>query len=116
MNTAECGRVYIGETVRRPEARIKELEDACKKGMTEKSTIAEHAWNSNHPIAWNETAAVEQARGRKELLIKEALHIRLIPEDQHFNGDRGLELPGCWVATLKARHKTMPTNIAKLIY
>ena len=98
-----CGRVYIGETVRRLEANMKEHEDACKKGMTEKSAIAEHVWNSNHPIAWNETAVVDQARGGKELLIKEALHICLIPEDQCFNRTRGLELPGCWVATLKAR-------------
>ena len=82
-----------------------EHEDACKKGMTEKPAIAKHVWNSNHPIVWNETAVVDQARGGKELLIKEALHIRLTPEDQCFNRDGGLELPGCWVVTLKAQNE-----------
>ena len=83
------------------ETRIKEHEDVCKKGMTEKSTIAEYAWATDHKIEWSETRVLDQARRRKELMIKEALHISLIPEIHRFNRDGGLELPACWVATLK---------------
>ena len=36
----------------------------------------------------------------RETCMKEALHIHLTPEDQRFNRDVGLELPGCWVSTL----------------
>ena len=42
-----CGKVYIGETRRRLETRLKEHKDACVRGETAKSTIAEHA---DHPI------------------------------------------------------------------
>ena len=38
-----CGKVYIGETIRRLETRLKEHCTACKKGEIEKSAIAEHA-------------------------------------------------------------------------
>ena len=63
--------------MRRLETRIKEHEDACKKGMTEISAIAEHAWTTNHAIERNEMTVLDQARRRKELMIKEALHISL---------------------------------------
>ena len=103
-----CGKVYIGETVRRLETRIKEHEDACKKGTTEKSAIAKHAWTTNHAIEWNETTVLDQARRRKELMIKEALHISLTPENQRLNRDGGLELPACWTAILKVLHVGRP--------
>ena len=45
-----CGKVYIGETTRRLETRLKEHKDACIKGFTDKSAIAEHAWTEDHPI------------------------------------------------------------------
>ena len=37
----ERGKVYIGETKRRLESRIKKHEDVCEKGQTEKSAIDE---------------------------------------------------------------------------
>ena len=84
---------------------MKEHQDACEKGMTEKSAIAEHAWTEHHPIAWEEAAVVDQARRKKELLLKEALHIQTTPEEQRFNRDVGLELPGCWLATIQSLTK-----------
>ena len=36
-----CGQVYIGETKRRLETRLKEHRDACERGMMEKSAVAE---------------------------------------------------------------------------
>ena len=37
-----CGRVYIGETKRKLETRLKEHQDACQKGALEKSAVTEH--------------------------------------------------------------------------
>ena len=45
-----CGKVYIGETKRRLEKRMKEHWTACIKGEVEKSAIAEHACSQHHPI------------------------------------------------------------------
>ncbi len=45
-----CGKVYIGETTRRLEQRLKEHKDAYKRGDENVSAIAEHAWQQHHPI------------------------------------------------------------------
>ena len=69
--------------------------------MTEKSAVAEHAWDNKHSINWEETSIIDQARRHKELLLKEALHIHMTPAHQRINRDEGLEFPGCWTATLR---------------
>ena len=66
----QCGEAYIGETVRRLEARVKERRDACQKGALEKSALAEHAWIDHHPIIWKEVFVIDQARTAKELLVR----------------------------------------------
>ena len=80
-----CRKFYIGETIRRLETRMKEHKDACEKGLTERSAIAEHAWNEHHPIERKAAATVDKAKGRKELALKEVLHIQLTPKEQRFN-------------------------------
>ena len=92
----------------RLEQRMGEHQDACRKGEERKSEVAEHAWKEHHPILWQESGVIDSKYG--ELRVKEALHIHPMPEDQRFNRDVGLELPGCWVPTLKALHvKPHPT-------
>ncbi len=51
-----CGKVYIGETTRRLEQRVKEHQDACKRGDEKVPAIAEHAWQQHHPIKWEEVS------------------------------------------------------------
>ena len=75
----DCERVYIGETIRRLETRIKEHKEAHRKADTETSAVAEHSWNTQHAIQWGETTILDQAR---ELKIKEALHILMTPLHQ----------------------------------
>ena len=97
-----CGKVYLGETRMRLETRLKEHKDACGRGELEKSAIAEHAWTHHHAIKWEETSMVDRAIRRTELLLKEALSIQLTPVGERLNRDEGLELPGCWAATIRA--------------
>ena len=52
-----------------------------------------------HVLQGPTSPVIDQARTNKELLLKEAIHIRL--QHPHLNRDGGLELPGCWVAALK---------------
>ena len=47
-------QTYIGETTCRLETRLKEHKDACIKGFTNKSAIAEHAWMEDNPICWDD--------------------------------------------------------------
>ena len=81
-----CCQVYIGETNRRLETRLKEHRDACERGMMEKSAVAEHVWENHHPILWEETTVLDHGKGQK-LLVKEALHIQMTPAEERFNGD-----------------------------
>ncbi len=91
-----CGKVYIGETTRRLEQRVKEHQDACKRVDEKVSSIAEHAWQQHHPIKWEEVRVVDRASKNRELKIKEGLHIQMTHDNNKFNRDIGLELPGCW--------------------
>ena len=80
---------------------MKEHQDACKKDLPERSAVTEHALKEYHPIRWQETSIVDQARRPKELLLKEAFHIQMTPAKECFNRDGGLELPNCWTITLR---------------
>ena len=97
-----CGKVYIGETKRRLETRLKEHKDACTRYLTDKSAIAEHAWANDHPINWAETKILQRAKPhhgtRHEGSTK---HTHDAREDARFNRDNGYELPDCWIATYK---------------
>ena len=73
-----CGQVYIGETKRRLETRLK----------------------NHHPIDWEETTVLDRGRGQ-ELLLKEALHIQMTPSEECSNRDGGLKVPGCWIAVMR---------------
>ena len=76
------------------------------EGELEKSALAEHALENYHPIKWDETTVGDQASTPKELLLKEAIHIRLLKPP--LNRDVGLELPGCWMAALGAWKQRRP--------
>ncbi len=44
---------------------------------------------------------VDRTSKNRELKIKEALHIQMTPDNNKFNRDIGLELPGCWLSMLQ---------------
>ena len=74
-----CSKVYIGETRRRLETKLREHQEACRKGTFETSAVAEHAWKDQHAIRWDETTVVNMARHPSELLLKEAIHSNRTP-------------------------------------
>ena len=76
-----CSKVYIGETKRKLETRLKEHRDACVKCLTNKSVIDEHAWADDHPINWTEGRVLQRASPTMELVMKEELSIRTTPEN-----------------------------------
>ena len=57
-----CNKAYIGETVRRREARVMEHQVACQKGTLQKSALAEHAWESHHLIKWKDVTVIDRTR------------------------------------------------------
>jgi len=43
-----CRQVYIGGTKQRLETGLREHQDACERGMMEKSGVVEHTWENHH--------------------------------------------------------------------
>ena len=74
------------------------------------NAVAEHAWENHHPIHWEETRVLHHGRGQ-ELLVKEALHIRMTPSEERFNRDGGLEVPGYWTSVMSSQEGAILTNI-----
>ena len=97
----QCGKVYVGETHRRLETRVKEHRDACNKGDTGKSAIAEHQWDQQYQVNWEGTRVLDRASRPVQLRVKEALYIQRTPTNNRLNCDEGYELLGCWIATVK---------------
>ena len=97
----QCGKVYVGETQRCLETRVKEYKDACNKGDTGKSAIAEHQWDQKHQVNWEGTRVLDRASRPVQLRVKEALYIHKTPTNNRLNHDEGYKLSGCWIVTVK---------------
>ena len=54
---------------------VKEYRDACSKECTEKSAIAEHQWDQQHQVKWEDIRVLDRATRPVQLKVKEALHI-----------------------------------------
>ena len=111
----QCGKVYVGETLRCLKTRVKEHRDACNNGYTEKSAIAEHQWDQQHQVKWEDIRVLDRATRPVQLKVKEALHIQTTPANNSLNKDGGYELPGCWIATMKKLGGRVNSNHASTI-
>ena len=89
--------LYIGGTTRCLGTRLKGHKNTCTKGFTDKSTIAEHAWTDDHPIRWDDTRILQHLSRTMELVVKEAIRIKMTPESSHFNHNGGYDIPDCWI-------------------
>ena len=85
---------------RRLGTRVKEHRDACTKGDTWKSAIAECQSDQQHQVDWDGTIVLDGAARPIQLNVKEALHVKRTPANTRFNHNEGCELPGCWIATI----------------
>ena len=94
-------KVYVGEAKRCLETRVNEQRDASTKGDTWKSAITKHQWDQQHQVGLDGTRVLDRATRLIQLKVKEALYIERTPANTRLNCNRGYELPGCWIATMK---------------
>ena len=71
----DCDHVYIGETGRTLEKRLKEHRSAVKKN-DRKNGIAVHAWDTGHQVKWESASVKEVETNLPNRRIMEALHIQ----------------------------------------
>ena len=99
----ECGKVYIGETGRSMQDRIKEHDRDIRFPRTQISAVSEHAHNTEHLPLWNEVKFIDRDPHCHTRRVKEAIHIKLHPNN--FNRDSGIEIPEAWMPTIKKHTK-----------
>jgi len=86
----ECGKVYIGETRRSMQERIKEHDRDIRLARTQTSAVSEHVNKTGHHPLWNEVKCIDRGSHWYACRVKEAIHIRLHPDN--INRDNGLEI------------------------
>ncbi|KAJ4431302.1 hypothetical protein ANN_19899 [Periplaneta americana] len=94
----ECGEVYIGQTGRTIEDRIKEHKRNLRLYYPEKSAMAQHSIEKEHKILFDHTKVINKSSHYWDRTIKEAIEIKL--ERNNFNRDSGLQLSQAWTPAL----------------
>ena len=99
IHRGEYIKVYIGETRRPMQDRIKEHDRGIRLTLTETSAVSEHAHNTGYKPLWNEVKFIDRDPYYYTRRVKEAIHIRLHPNN--INRDGGIEIPEAWMPTIK---------------
>ena len=87
-----CSKVYIGQTGRTLEHRLKEHRRALASENTAQSAVAEHAVEQMHVINWNEAEVVACHPYYRQRCALEAWHIRTEAQTMNHDVDLGSAL------------------------
>ncbi|XP_068690277.1 uncharacterized protein [Montipora foliosa] len=102
----ECGKVYIGETGRSMQDRIKEHKRDIRLARAQTSAVSEHANDTGHNPLWNEVKFIDRDPHWYTRRVKEAIHIRHHPNN--INRDSEIEIPEAWMPTIKKQYDSGP--------
>jgi hypothetical protein len=97
--SCECGKVYVGQTGRTIEARLKEHRRHVRLNQPERSAVAEHSSTTYHRIDFDGASKLGTATRYMGRLVREAIEIRLHPDN--FNRDDGFNLSHAWRLIIK---------------
>ena len=87
--SCSCEKVYTEKTIMKLETRFKEHKDACCKGFTIKSAMAEHMWTEQHHIKWRETTYLTMQKGTRSSCSKKCCIL-----EQHQKAANLIEMKG----------------------
>jgi predicted GIY-YIG superfamily endonuclease len=76
--SCECGKVYVGQTGRTIEARLKEHRRHVRLNQPERSAVAEHSLTTYHLIDFDGASKLTRYMDR---LVRKAIEIRLHPDN-----------------------------------
>ena len=103
----ECGKVYIGETEKAMQDRIKEHDRDIQLAHTQTSAVSEHANETGHLPLWDQVKFIDRDPHRYTRRVKEAIQIRL--HSNNINRDNGIEIPEAWMPTIR-KHNSRSTT------
>ena len=71
-----CSKVYVGQTSRLLETRLKEHRAAVKYARTDVSAVADHIWNLGHLMNFQDTSILDQSSNQYQRCALESWHIQ----------------------------------------
>ena len=83
---SSCEKVYIGQTGRTLDHRLKEHRRALASGNVQQSAVTEHATNEMHDIDWEKAEVVDCHPHYRQRCALEAWHIRTEPHKMNRDG------------------------------
>jgi predicted GIY-YIG superfamily endonuclease len=95
----DCGRCYMGETIRRLEVRIKEHKYNRAQDLLEKSKLAQHAYEEVHKICWNEAKILHIETDDTYRKYEESAHMSLV---DHPISQPSLDISAIWTPVITA--------------
>jgi predicted GIY-YIG superfamily endonuclease len=90
----ECGRVYIGQTGRSMDIRLKEHQRHIRLEHPDKSAIAEHSIDQAHHIQFHNASILATKTRYMDRIVREAIEIELHP--YNINREGGFCLSKSW--------------------
>ena len=97
LGCVDCPMVYVGETCRTAEQRVKEHRAHLEHGRLEQSAVAKHVMTEGHAVHW-EPFIVEREQDQTRRRVLEALTIHRVEKGKGtMNTDNGMQISRLWL-------------------